>query len=107
MYDTFSFKEGDERVEKDGKLAWCGFTHDYALSYCILKGIKEVILLGAADFSHNGHFATSLEFTPSELLRRQSLKFIEDTCTKYIKVKTCNPNSMLNVERISVEELLT
>ena len=107
LYDTFSFKEGDEKVEKDVKLAWCVFTHDYALSYCIAKGVKEVILLGAADFSHSGHFATSLDFTPSELLRRQSLKFIENVCTKYVDVKTCNPNSMLNIEKINIEELLT
>lgn len=106
LYDTYSFKAGEDKVENNGKLAWCGFTHDYATSYCIHKGVKEVILLGAADFSQSGHFATLSDFKFSEKLREQSLKFIEDTCTKYVKIKTCNPNSKLNVERISIDELL-
>ena len=41
---------------KDRKLAWCGFTHDYAISYCIVKGYKNIVLAGASDFIGGGHF---------------------------------------------------
>ena len=86
FYDTYPCGTGNV-VEKDGKLAWCGFTHDYALSYCIHKGAKEIILIGAADFS-KGHYSVSNDFVYSDSLKKQSIRFIENVCSKYATIKT-------------------
>lgn len=105
LYDTFPLGTGSEIV-RDGKLAWAGFTHDYAISYCIFKGYKEIILIGAADFEQNGHYATDEDFNYSQLLKRKSVNFIENVCNKLITIKTCNPNSTLNIEKIDINSLL-
>ena len=105
LINTFSYNE-DGEIQKDGKLAWCGFTHDYALSYCISKGYKEVVLIGAADFVGDGHYSIPAEFKRSQKLQEKSINFINNVCTKYLDVYTCNPNSSLSVPRISIDELL-
>lgn len=105
LINTFTYA-GDEKTEKNGELAWCGFTHDYALSYCIMKGYDEVVLIGAADFTGEGHYSTPAEFRRSQKLQDNSIKFIEDVCTKHLKISTCNPNSKLSVPRVSIDELL-
>lgn len=109
LYDsyTFNFKNNTENdIFLGGRLAWCGFTHDYVISYCIMKGYKNIILIGAADFAGNQHYLTEEEFKYSEKLKANSRKFIEEVCTKRANVYTCNPNSLIDVERISVETLL-
>lgn len=105
LINTYNY-EDDDKVQKDGKLAWCGFTHDYALSYCISKGYKEVVLIGAADFEGFGHYSTPAEFKRSSVLQKKSINFIENVCTKYLKVYTCNPNSALSIPKINIDDLL-
>lgn len=103
----FKFKENtEEDIVFNGRLAWCGFTHDYAISYCILKGYKNIILIGAADFTGTKHYLTEEEFKYSEKLKYQSKKFIEEVCTKRAIIKTCNPNSILNIPRVGIKDLL-
>ena len=103
----FKFKENNENdIIKDGRLAWCGFTHDYAISYCIMKGYENIILIGAADFTKGDHFLTEEKFKYSEKLKFQSKKFIEDFCTKRAKIYTCNPESFLDIPRIETAKLL-
>lgn len=98
---TFDCKGGtEEDIIKDDKLAWCGFTHDYAISYCILKGYDKIILMGAADFTGNKHYLTEEEFNYSEKLKYNSKKFIEEVCSKKAQIMTCNPNSILSVPRV-------
>lgn len=98
---TFDCKRGtEEDIIKDDKLAWCGFTHDYAISYCILKGYDKIILMGAADFTGNKHYLTEEEFNYSEKLKYNSKKFIEEVCSKKAQIMTCNPNSILDVPRV-------
>lgn len=98
---TFNFKDNtDEDIVKENKLAWCGFTHDYAISYCILKGYKNIILAGAADFIGNKHYLTEEEFKYSEKLKHNSKKFIEEICSKKANIRTCNPNSILNIPKV-------
>ena len=109
LYDSFSFdfrKHGSEDIVQDGKLAWCGFTHDYAVSYCILKGFKRVILIGTADFTQGPHYVHGDPFKCSDTLKVLSKKFIEDICSKRVDVLTCNPNSLLSVPRVNIEDLL-
>jgi len=103
----FKFKENTaDDIVKDGVLAWCGFTHDYAISYCIMKGYENVFLIGAADFTGNTHYLTEEEFKYSEKLKEQSKKFIEEICTQRINIFTCNPKSYLEVPRVSIDTLL-
>lgn len=109
LYDSypFNFKNNNENdIFTGGRLAWCGFTHDYVISYCIMKGYKNIILIGAADFMGNKHYLTEEEFNYSEKLKVSSRKFIEEVCTKRANIYTCNPNSLMNVERINMETLL-
>ena len=104
----FKFKENTENdIVKNGKLAWCGFTHDYAISYCIMKGYKNIILTGAADFTGDKHYLTDEDFNYSEKLKFQSKKFIEEVCSKRANIYTCNPNSILEIPRVSIGTLLS
>ena len=105
---SFNFKRNTEAdIIKENKLAWCGFTHDYALSYCIYKGYTDVILVGTADFTGSQHYLTSEIFSPSSTLVELSKKFIQEICTKRINIYTLNPDSSLNVPKTSIEELLS
>ena len=109
LYDSYTFnfmKDTEENILKDNKLAWCGFTHDYVISYCIIKGYKNIVLVGAADFTGNRHYLTEEEFNYSEKLKKQSKRFIEEVCTKRVNIYTCNSNSILAVPRISINKLL-
>ena len=104
---VFNFKENTENdIFKDGRLAWCGFTHDYALSYCINKGYENIVLIGAADFTGNKHFLTDEEFNYSEKLKFHSKKFIEEICTKRARIYTCNFDSILDIPRVDIDTLL-
>lgn len=103
----FNFKvDSKDDIVKKGELAWCGFTHDYAISYCIMKGYERIILVGAADFTGNKHYLTEEEFKYSEKLKYNSKRFIEDVCSKKANILTCNTNSILNVPRTSIDEFL-
>lgn len=110
LYDSFAFdfkKDTEKDLIKDRKLAWCGFTHDYAISYCIVKGYKNIVLAGASDFIGGGHFATNEDFNYAEKLKRYSKRFIEEVCTKRASIYTLNPDSFLEeLPRISIDELL-
>ena len=109
LYDSYTFKLKENTAQdifKNGKLAWCGFTHDYAISYCIMKGYKNIILIGAADFTGKKHFLTDEEFKYSEKLKFQSKKFIEEVCTQRANIYTCNPASILEIPKINIQELL-
>ena len=109
LYDSYIFKLKENTAQdifKNRKLAWCGFTHDYILSYCIMKGYKNIILIGTADFTGTKHFLTNEEFKYSEKLKFQSKKFVEEVCTQRANIYTCNPASILEIPRISINELL-
>ena len=109
LFDTYTFnfdKNSEKDLLKDNKLAWCGFTHDYALSYLITKGFDDVILIGAADFVNGDHYSVPIPLNCSNKLKEQSKKFIEKVCSKRALIRTCNPNSYLEVPRISINELL-
>ena len=104
---TFDFmRNSAEDIYKDGKLAWCGFTHDYAISYCIMKGYQNIVLIGTADFEQGKHFMTEQDFSPSQILAINSKKFIETICTQRANIYTCNQNSWLSLPRIEISELL-
>ena len=109
LINTFTYK-GDYVIKNSkGHLAWCGFTHDYAISYCISKGAKEIYLIGAADFEGLNHYSSETEFKRSSILQQQSINFIKDCANQYVDIFTCNPNSVLEepyIKHVSIEELL-
>lgn len=108
-YDSypFDFKNNTpDDILYSGRLAWCGFTHDYVISFCIIKGYKNIVLIGAADFTGNKHYLTEEEFKYSEKLKMHSKKYIEEICSQRANIYTCNPNSFLDIPRISIDNLL-
>ena len=110
LYDSYAYnfkKDNAKNIIKDRKLAWCGFTHDYAISYCIIKGYSRIILAGAADFIEGKHYSTDEEFRYSEKLKNMSKRFIEEICSQRASIFTLNPDSFLNIPRITISELLT
>ena len=103
LYDSFTFNfkiNTKDELIKNNKLAWCGFTHDYAISYCIAKGYLRIILVGAADFTGNRHYLTDEEFKYSEKLKYNSKRFIEEVCFNQVNIMTCNPDSILEIPRV-------
>ena len=109
LYNSYPFRFKENTVDDiflNNRLAWCGFTHDYNISYCIMKGYENIILIGAADFIGNKHFITEEEFKYSEKLKFQSKKFIEEICMKRASIYTCNPASILDIPRIEISKLL-
>lgn len=109
LIDSFSFnfrKDTEHDICKGDKVAWCGFTHDYAISYCIKQGYKHIILIGAGDFERGPHFSHKYTFKCSQTLKKESKKFIEDYVAKVVDIRTTNPNSYLAIPRISIDDLL-
>lgn len=109
LIDSYSFDFNKNTVNDiclEDRIAWCGFTHDYAISYCIKQKYKKIILIGAGDFTLGSHFSNNHSFRFSYTLRENSKKFIEDYASKVIQIETCNPNSYLNIPRVSLSDLL-
>ena len=109
LYDSYAFdfsKDSCEDLLRDNKLAWCGFTHDYALSYLIIKGYDDIILLGTADFTPGPHYSNPYDLKCSDKLKLKSKKFIEEICCRKANIRTCNDASILEIPRISIDELL-
>ena len=86
----------------DGKLKYCGFTHDFVLSWCVMHNVKNVILIGVADFATNKHYNSSESFNPSESCIQESIKYINSLP---MNIYTINKNSKLSVRRLKIKEL--
>ena len=106
LYSTFVYDKNNGVIYKDNELAWCGFTHDYAVSYSIMKGYKNIVLIGAADFVQGIHYSNTEIFKPSNDLVNLSKDYIENTCSKYANIYTCNVKSILNIKKLSIKNLL-
>ena len=109
LIDSFSFdfnKNTYKDICQEDKIAWCGFTHDFAISYCIKQGYKRIILIGAGDFTAGKHYSTSNDFKFSFVCRENSKRFVEDYVTKVVKIETLNPQSYLKIPRVTIESLL-
>jgi len=94
-------------INENNELAWCGFTHDYAISYLVSKGYENIVLIGTADFIDGTHYSIDEKpFDRSAILQKNSVQFIESVHNDKAVIYTINPFSLLNVNFISVEELL-
>ena len=93
---------------EEGKLVWYGFTHDYAISYLIRKGYDMIVLIGAADFVEGTHYVANHEqFKRSNRLQNHSKQYIEYVNENIIPIYTVNPNPIINIPTITIEELIT
>jgi len=81
-----------------------GFTHDFVLSWCILKDYKNVVLAGAADFCSYKH-DNGQYFNPSPICIQNSINAINNIYSKYLNIYTLNPYSKLTVNRITIGDL--
>ena len=109
FYDTFTHSNKEytkESLKKDGALAWCGFTHDYIISYLIQEGYDDIVLIGAADFIEGPHYSTPHELVCSKRLVTKTKQFIEGLNENVATIRTCNPDSILDIPRIRINELL-
>lgn len=109
LLDLFSFdfnKHTVKDIYNGDRVAWRGFTHDFAISYCIREGFKRIILIGVADFVPGPHYSTHHDFKYSYTCRENSKKFIEDYASKVVTIETCNPKSYLKIPRVSIDDLL-
>jgi len=96
----------DALVDREAKfLAYFGFTHDFVLSWCILRGYANVILIGTADFQSEKHYDGDDLFIPSRKATADSLNAIENIYTQELNIFTMNKNSKLQVDRITLKEL--
>lgn len=95
-----------QSILSEDKIEWCGFTHDFAISYCIKKGYKKIILLGTGDFASGSHYSTPYTFKYSSLCRNKSKRFIEEYASKVAEIVTCNPDSALNIPKVNIDDLL-
>ena len=94
-----------------GTLLGAGFTHDYAISYLIKEGYKNIILAGCADFvtkeyAKGMNVRTDIKWNYSDKCKINSEYLINNVLSKYTHIYTLNPDSELKVDRISVDELL-
>ena len=95
-------------INQYGELAWCGFTHDYAISYLIHQGYKNIVLIGTADFTLGTHYINkNVVFHRSDRLQKHSIQFINYLHqAHYATFYTINENSPLNINYITVEDLM-
>ena len=110
IYDQHRVYNND-KIYTDNTLLGAGFTHDYAISYLIKQGYKNVILAGCADFetkqyAEKMNVRTNIEWKYSEKIRINSMYLLNHIFPKYINIYTLNPNSALSVKRITTTELL-
>lgn len=98
-------------IWRDKTLLGAGFTHDYAISYLIKEGYKNIVLAGCADFvtkdyAKGMNVKEGIKWNYSDKVKINSMYLINNVFSKYIKLYTLNPDSELKVNRITVDELL-
>ncbi len=88
-------------------LNYCFHTPSIALNWAYLKGFKNVVLAGIDLINHTGHFdAPDIVPNWSDDNIKEAINHIEKIATQYLNVYTVNPNSIINIPFISVEDLL-
>lgn len=98
-------------IYTDKTLLSAGFTHDFAISYLIKCGYKNIVLAGCADFETKTYakqmnVKEDINWKYSEKVKINSLYLINNIFSKHVNIYTLNPNSVLNVKRITVKQLL-
>lgn len=110
IYDQHRMYTSMQPYTKETLLG-AGFTHDYAISYLIKEGYKNIILAGCADFvtkeyAKGMNVRTDVKWNYSDKCKINSEYLINNVLSKHTHIYTLNPDSELKVDRISVDELL-
>lgn len=108
IYKSFKYKEG--KVYTDNSLAYFGFTHDFAISWGIKSKYCNIVLVGAADFDTD-KYCSSIKFSMptfriSKFVEDASINGISKVFTNFTHMYTINPMSKLNIDKISISDLL-
>lgn len=111
-HHIYLYKEGDPPF-KETQLAYAGFTHDMVISWACFKGYKNVILIGAADFTGDGTYLKGYEklmnkkykFEPGRKYVELSKSYLNSVNGSSINLFTVNPESTLGVKYINIKDI--
>nr|DAF63890.1 MAG TPA: alpha-2,3/8-sialyltransferase [Siphoviridae sp. ctgn638] len=98
--NKFIFENGDN------KLNLFFHTPSMALNWCYKKGYKNVILAGIDLTSDTRHFDSSNNACWTEPKLLEARKHLEKVCTRYLNIYQLNPDSDLDLPKISIKDLL-
>lgn len=105
-YELYNiFKKEDCFSEDKQILNFCVHTPSMALNWAYQKGYKEVVLAGVDLIPNTKHFDDDKPIFPDEAIKR-ARKHLENVATRYLKIYQLNPNSDLNLPKITIKELL-
>lgn len=105
-HELYYIKKDSWRFSEDkSTLNFCVHTPSMALNWAYLKGYKDVVLAGVDLIPNTKHFDNERLIFPKESID-VARKHLETIVPKYLNIYQLNPNSYLNIPKISMEELL-
>jgi hypothetical protein len=104
-------KDDNEFSTGDSRLNFCIHTPSMALNWAYKNGFKTVILAGIDLIINTPHF--DAETTPdancptfNESAIEKARKHLTDVASRYLKIYQLNPKSDIELEKITIRELL-
>lgn len=104
-------KDDDEFSTGDSRLNFCIHTPSMALNWAYKKGFKTVILAGIDLIKDTPHFdadtapdANYPNFNDSAIGRAR--RHLTEVASRYLKVYQLNPKSDIELEKVTIKELL-
>lgn len=104
-YELYHVFKRDEDFSDDPQiLNFCVHTPSMALNWAYQKGYKDVVLAGVDLIPNTLHFDDDKPIFGDESILRAK-NHLENVATKYLNIYQLNPNSYLNLPKITMEEL--
>lgn len=91
--------------ECEPTLHLCVHTPSMVMNWAYLKGYKNVVIAGIDLIPDTPHFDSSKKIF-SERSIEVARRHLEKVCTKYLNVYQLNPNSYLDLPKLSINSLL-
>ena len=95
----------------DSKLNFCVHTPSMALNWAYKKGFKNVVIAGIDLIPNTPHFDKNYtkgvkypEFNENSIINAR--KHLEQVASRYLKIYQLNPNSDMELEKITIKDLL-
>lgn len=105
-YELYHIVKNDDDFSFDpSTLNFCVHTPSMALNWAYQKGFKEVVLAGVDLVPNTLHFDDDKPIFADEAILRAK-NHLENVATKYLKIYQLNPDSYLNLPKITMEDLL-
>lgn len=98
-------KDGLEFSTDKGILHFCVHTPSMALNWAYQKGFKDVVLAGIDLIPNTLHFDDDKPIFDDRTIKTAK-HHLENVCTKYLNIYQLNPDSYLNLPKITMEDLL-